>query len=223
MPTRSATAAETMRRQRAREGAATRAPKPGTRRRSSEIIDAAVRVFAARGYHGTTTTDIADELGIRQASLYYYFASKEAALEAVIARGVEGHEQAALAILASEGTPARKLARLIEAHLRPVIERGDYVRVFHNERHHLPPASRRRIRRVARAVESVFETVIRQGVASGEFRPDTDPRLATLAILGMANAVASWYEREAAPMEDICRHWTRLALAGLGADAAAVL
>ena len=51
-------------------------------RRADEIIDAAARVFAERGYHGTTTQAIADVLGMRQASLYYYFPSKEAALEA---------------------------------------------------------------------------------------------------------------------------------------------
>ena len=48
-------------------------------RRADEIIDAAARVFAERGYHGTTTQAIADVLGMRQASLYYYFPSKEAA------------------------------------------------------------------------------------------------------------------------------------------------
>ena len=59
-------------------------------RRSEEIIDAAARVFAERGYHGTSTQAIADVLGMRQASLYYYFPSKEAALEEVCARGTDG-------------------------------------------------------------------------------------------------------------------------------------
>ncbi len=69
-------------------------------RRADEIIDAAARVFAERGYHGTSTQAIADVVGMRQASLYYYFPSKEAALEVVCARGVEGHAEAAEAIVA---------------------------------------------------------------------------------------------------------------------------
>ena len=69
---------------------APRRPRPNPRRRSAEIIEAAARVFAERGFHGATTQDIADVLGIRQASLYYYFPSKEVALEEVCARGVEG-------------------------------------------------------------------------------------------------------------------------------------
>ena len=52
-------------------------------RRADAIVDAAANVFAERGYHGTTTQAIADVLGMRQASLYYYFPSKEAALELV--------------------------------------------------------------------------------------------------------------------------------------------
>jgi len=65
------------------------------RRRAPQIIDAAARVFAERGFHGATTQDIADVLGIRQASLYYYFSSKEAALELVCLKGVEGFFEAA--------------------------------------------------------------------------------------------------------------------------------
>ena len=76
----------------------------------AEIIEAAARVFAERGFHGATTQDIADVLGIRQASLYYYFSSKEVALELVCARGVEGFFEAANAIAAGPGTPREKLA-----------------------------------------------------------------------------------------------------------------
>ena len=65
------------------------------RRRAPQIIEAAARVFAERGFHGATTQDIADVLGIRQASLYYYFSSKEAALELVCIKGVEGFFEAA--------------------------------------------------------------------------------------------------------------------------------
>lgn len=60
------------------------------RKRRAEVVDAAARVFSERGYHGASTQDIADRLGMRQASLYYYFASKEAALEEVCTIGTEG-------------------------------------------------------------------------------------------------------------------------------------
>src|SRR3569833_630080 len=83
------------------------------RRRAPEIIDAAARVFAERGFHGATTQDIADVLGVRQASLYYYFSSKGAALEVVCLKGVEGFFDAAKAIAAGPGNTAKRLSLLI--------------------------------------------------------------------------------------------------------------
>jgi AcrR family transcriptional regulator len=180
------------------------------RRRAPEIIDAAARVFAERGFHGATTQDIADVLGIRQASLYYYFASKEAALELVCLKGVEGFFEAAKAIAAGPGSARNRLVRLIDSHLSPLLDRSDFVRVFLNERQHLPTESRRRIGKWSRGLERIFEDVLKEGVRKGEFRSDMDTRLTALAILGMANAVASWYRKEEVPIERISAEFARL-------------
>jgi AcrR family transcriptional regulator len=164
------------------------------RRRAPEIIDAAARVFAERGFHGATTQDIADVLGIRQASLYYYFPSKEGALELVCLKGVEGFVEAAKTIAGSSGSAGDRLEWLIRSHLLPLIDR---------------------IGRWSRGLERIFEDVIKDGVRSGEFRHDLDTRLATLAILGMANAAAGWYRKEEVPIERIADAFARLVLDGM--------
>jgi len=188
-----------------------------THRRSPEIIDAAARVFATLGYHGATTQDIADVLGMRQASLYYYLPSKEVALEIVCAHGVEDFYKAAKAIAAGPGTAREKLTSLVRAHITPLLDRGDFVRVFLTQRQFLPQASRRRIGKWSRAIEELFEGVIRDGMRKGEFRADADPRLMTLALLGMANAVAGWYGKERASIERIGNEFAALVLRGLSA------
>jgi len=197
-----------------------RRARSNPRRRRVEIIEAAARVFAEHGFHGASTQDIADVLGIRQASLYYYFASKEAALEEVCTRGVEGFFETASAIAAgSEPAPA-KIRRLVEAHLAPLIDRRDFVKVFLDERQHLPPDSRRRIGKWSRAYERVIEGVIRAGVAAGELRPDLDPRLATLGLLGMVKSVAAWHGREPnAALDRVATEFSRLLLYGMSKDA----
>ena len=187
---------------------------PG-RRRAPEIFDAAARVFAERGFHGTTTQDIADVLKIRQASLYYYFPSKDAALELVCLRGVEGFFEVAKAIAAGPGSCANRLSRLIDSHLAPIVDRGDYVHVFLNERRHLPAESRHKVGRWSRALERLFEDVVKEGVRTGEFRRGLDTRLITLAILGMCNDVSSWFRKENADMRDISAQFVRLVLDGV--------
>jgi AcrR family transcriptional regulator len=191
------------------------------RRRAPQIIEAAARVFAERGFHGATTQAIADVLGIKQASLYYYFSSKEAALELVCLRGVEGFFEAAKAIAARQESARKRLALLINSHLSPLVNRADFVKVFLNERQHLPTESRRRIGRWSRGLERIFEEVIKEGIAKGEFRAALDPRMATLAILGMCNAVSSWQRNENVDVAQISAEFARLVIDGIGTRPAA--
>ncbi len=172
-------------------------------------------MFAERGYHGATTQDIADVLGIRQASLYYYFPSKEVALEVVCARSAEGFLTTAQAIAAGPGTPTERLSALIRSHISPIIERGDYIKVFLTQRHFLPNPSRQRVAVVSRGIEDTFEGVIREGIRSGDFRADIDPRLTMLTILGSANAVSSWYQKEGISLEKIAAQMVALMLKGI--------
>lgn len=183
-------------------------------KRRAEVMDAAARVFAERGYHGASTQDIADLLGMRQASLYYYFASKEAALEEVCAIGTTGFIENAEEILRRDESSEARLRALLAAHIMPLETRPDYTLTFLNERKWLPRESRRRIGRLARRIEAIFERVIRDGVRNGEFRADLNPRVTALALLGMMNSVSLWYDRESEPVERIAAALADLALTG---------
>jgi len=163
------------------------------RRRYGEIIDAAAAVFAEKGYHGASTKDIADRLGIRQGSLYYYFDSKESALEEVCQKGVEGFVQRLEAILARDLSASEMLRAAVLNHLEPLGERPNYVRVFQRDRHELPPDRGANIGAASRHYEKLLEALFRRGAEQGAFRADLDCRLAALSLLGMCNAVAEWY------------------------------
>ena len=89
------------------------------------------------------------------------------------------------------------------------------MRVFLNERQHLPAESRRRIGKWSRGLERVFEDVLKEGVRRGEFRSDLDTRLAVLGILGMANAVANWYRSEDVAVERVSAEFVRLMVDGV--------
>ncbi|KAB2916362.1 MAG: TetR/AcrR family transcriptional regulator [Hyphomicrobiaceae bacterium] len=184
-------------------------------RRAEEIVDAAAQVFAERGYHGTSTQAIADVLGLRQASLYYYFPSKEAALEIVCERGVDGFLERAEAIVARKESALQRLTHLVASHLEPIGSKPDYVRVFINERRYLPNAARKRIARKIRGVERCFADVLAAGVADGTLRPDIDIRRTVLLILGMCNAVINWPAADRDAIDETAREIALLATRGL--------
>lgn len=166
----------------------------GVRRRLSEVIGAAAKVFAQRGYHGASTQDIADLLGIRQASLYYYFDSKEAALEVVCRFGHDAYVERLRHISRSSMSASEKVAQVLLHHAAP--ERLDFTLVFLRERRFLPGPARKRIRALELEYERAIQRIVEQGIRSGEFRPDVDARMSTLALLGLGNSAAAWYGRE---------------------------
>jgi len=176
----------------------------GGRQRLSEVIDAAAKVFAQRGYHGASTQDIADLLGMRQASLYYYFDSKEGALEVVCREGHQGYVERIRRIERSGATASQKVAEVLFHHAAP--ERRDFTLVFLRERRFLPPPARKRIRAFEVQYERAIQRIIEQGIRTGEFRADLDARMATLALLGLGNSAAVWYGREPAVTPDRMLH-----------------
>src|SRR6266498_2998339 len=88
-------------------------PTPRWERRYREVLNTAASVFAEKGYAGASTRDIAERLGVRQASLYYYFPSKEAALGAICELGVKDFISNLQAIIAETMSAADKLRAAI--------------------------------------------------------------------------------------------------------------
>lgn len=164
-------------------------------RRYWEVIDAAAAEFAEKGYHGASTKAIAERLNIRQGSLYYYFSSKEAALKEVCYRGVEDFVKNLELIVADNCSASEKLRRAVINHLEPLLERANYVRVFLNQRHHLPKESRRKIGVLSRHYERLVERIIEDGINTGVFRRDLDARVAALALIGLSNSAVAWLGR----------------------------
>jgi len=171
-----------------------REPTARWERRYREVLDAAATIFADKGYAGASTRDIAERLGVRQASLYYYFLSKEAALEAICELGVREFIANLQAIISNpKTTAAEKLRAAIANHLSPLRSRpaADYIRVFIAHRHELPPGPRQTIAALGRTYQQLVEQMFVEGIDSGELRSDLPPQLATLAFLGLCNSVIS--------------------------------
>jgi AcrR family transcriptional regulator len=188
------------------------------RERQRQVIDAAAAVFAEKGYHGASTKEIAERLGIRQGSLYYYFSSKEEALAEVCRLGVEGHVQRLESIIATDIPAREKIRRFFLCHLEPLRTLPNHMEVFLGQRQHLGGQRRRNVQRIARTYEELVVEIFRQGVAGGEFPADLDCRLAALGLLGMCNWVPTWYARNRShTLEEIAEQFAAIFLEGLKA------
>lgn len=197
--------------QNAKEGRTRRYEK-----RYREAIDAAAAVFAEKGYDGASTKDIADRMNIRQGSVYYYFPSKEAALEEVCYWGVDDFVHTLEQVAAADCPPEEKLRRAVHSHLAPLETIPDHMRVFLNLRRNLPAKSRATLGRLTRRYEAIVETIVAEGVKDGTFAADLDCRQAALAMIGMCNSVAIWYGAiEHPPLAAIARQYADLLIAGL--------
>jgi AcrR family transcriptional regulator len=196
-------------------------PTPRWERRHRELLDAAAAVFAQKGYAGASTRDIADRFGVRQASLYYYFPSKESALGSICELGVKGFIANLQVIIARTASADRKLREAIANHLAPL--RGhpdaDYICVFLRHRHELPDGPRQAVAALARTYQDLIERLFREGIAAGEFRADLDPKLATLALLGLCNSViTNRGVPRSATIDAMIEEYARIVIGGVVAD-----
>lgn len=169
------------------------------RRRQQEVFNAAAAVFAEKGYHGASTTDIATRLGIAQPSLYYYFSSKDEALEKICRIGTEGYLERLTAIIEGTGVTAVKIRAAVRNHIAPVLTIPDYVKAFQRERRYLPDDRRRDLSALTRQYDRLFRDLLEAGVTSGELRPDLDARVSALLLITQCNTAQHYIDEIKGP------------------------
>ena len=171
-----------------------RVSSDGTLRR---IYEEALRLFAERGYHGTSVREIADACGIKPSSIYAHFPSKEQILHDLILLGHEEHrDRLTDALLDAGAEPADQLRAVVGAHVRMHAELPMLATVANNELHVLPPVIAREITEIRDRTVQMIVDVLDRGVRLGTFHCD-DTFLAT-AILGAAGIrVAVWLPDDA--------------------------
>jgi TetR/AcrR family transcriptional regulator, cholesterol catabolism regulator len=163
------------------------------RRRRAEVLDAAARVFHAKGYDATTIQDIADEVGILKGSVYYYISSKEDVLFEVLQ---EVHESAITAVMEAvneQDTPLKKIRAFIETLSRFNAENQVRMGVLLHDFRSLAEPRRAEIVRARDRYDKMLRKLIVEGQQQGQICADIDPKLSALAAMGMINTIYQWY------------------------------
>lgn len=181
------------------------------------LFEAAADAFADKGFHATTTRDIASRAGLSPAGVYVHFTSKE---DLLFQLSRVGHEEArdALAAAAAEAdSPTDALQEVISTFARWHAQKYQVARIVQYEFRHLAPEHQREVLTLRREIDGVVEKIIADGVASGEFAVE-DTRVTALAALSLVVDVARWYHPGIKRTPgDIGADYARLALRLVGA------
>ncbi|HSC91372.1 MAG TPA: TetR/AcrR family transcriptional regulator [Gaiellaceae bacterium] len=159
--------------------------------RRTELTRLAARLFAERGYHGTSIGDLAKALGVQKGSLYAHIDSKQDLLYEAMSEGARAFHAALDAI--PEDLPATERIRLaLRGHLRVVAEQLDVATVFVREWRYLEGDRAAEFMGERRRYEERFRALFREGRELGELRTDLDDQAATLLVLSAANWAYTW-------------------------------
>jgi AcrR family transcriptional regulator len=194
-------------------------PRKETRfsKRRALIIRAAARAFGRKGFHATTLDEIAAELDVTKASLYYYFSTKEELLYEVhllslgdILRGVDK-------ILHEKKSPLDQLQSAITEHLRHLAANYEGAFLLQQE-YELQPNYREEIVKLRDAYQKKFLSIVQEGVRQKIFRVK-DSRMVVYIILGAINWFVRWYRASGRlSVDEIADAYVDFILYGLLAD-----
>lgn len=161
---------------------------PKYQQQKLSAIRAAAAVFARKGFHGASTTDIATEMGIKQGSLYYYFKSKEEALAEVCHYGIQEYVQRMEEIAHSEQPFEARLLATVTSHLSSYREKNEALKVHNDERLYLPEIKRIKLKQLGSHYRELLEGIFEDALAAGAVREGLDCHFAAQSVIGMCNA-----------------------------------
>ncbi|WP_180684231.1 TetR/AcrR family transcriptional regulator [Tepidicella baoligensis] len=183
------------------------------------VLDTAARLFREEGYASISLRDIAAEAGMKAASLYHHFASKDAIVGEVLRIGVErvaDEVKRCVMALPDDVDAPTLLLTAVHAHLRALHQLQDYtsanIRIFgqvpaHVREAHLPERD---------AYERYWASLFQRCAQQGELDTRRDHQLARLFLIAALNGTLDWFKGGAAALQAIAEELTALLLCGLG-------
>jgi AcrR family transcriptional regulator len=183
----------------------------------ARILDVAAELFLAGGYAGTSLREIAAKVGIKPASVYYHYASKEALLGEVLHRGVEVMMEAfeRAAAQASEEHGHARLEAHVRAHLAALFEHGPYTAAHVTAFRTAPAVLCEEIVPERDAYEAKWSDLFVRLQKAGEIDSDVSIGLSRLTLFGAMNACVEWFDPAKGSLDAVAATITRQFWSGL--------
>ncbi|MFI7614644.1 TetR/AcrR family transcriptional regulator [Nonomuraea terrae] len=164
---------------------ASASPTRNRRNRRAEILEAAARLFAARGFHGVPIEDIGAAVGVSGPALYRHFSGKDALLSEMLLDVSSRLRESAVTVVTTSPGPAESLDALLAAHITFALEQPALITVHDRELGNVPERERWQIRRLQRLYVEEWVTVLAELHPSC---PAARLRAATHAVFGLLNS-----------------------------------
>ncbi|MCE7002903.1 TetR/AcrR family transcriptional regulator [Kibdelosporangium philippinense] len=181
------------------------------------VRQAAIELFATRGFHGTGIRDLAEAAGLSSATLYHYMGTKEDLLVSIMRGSLERLITAAQRVTSDASDPLDRISRLVALHVFTHASQQLETRVVDGEIRALSDARRPEIISLRDAYEALWQSAIDDGCTRGQLRPSSR-RVARLALLEMCSGISRWYSPDGPfTLDDLARRYVEMALGLLGA------
>jgi AcrR family transcriptional regulator len=166
-------------------------------RRSAQILEAALEVFAAEGYHDASVADVARAAGVSEKTVYDYFPSKEELLFAIPVAPTLATIEALESALPYVRGAGNRIRAIIYHFVSFYFEHREFAKVnllyVRRNPNFLKTETFERLRVTYRIIDKVVE----EGIAAGEFTEDTDPELVRWAVIGVSEfIVLRWLQHD---------------------------
>ncbi len=188
------------------------APAPRPHNRRQELLDAAARLFNARGFEASSVRDIAAAAGMLSGSVYYHVRSKEELFVAVHEEGIRRISGAVAAALAGLMEPWARLDAAAAAHLEAILSESDYAAVVIGV---FPPLDGPLRQRLV-VLRNRYEALFRELVDDLPLASDGERKYFRLALLGALNWAQTWYRADGHAPARIAAEFVGLLRAGRG-------
>jgi AcrR family transcriptional regulator len=159
--------------------------------RRDELVAVAARLFAERGYHGTSMADLAEAMGVQKGSLYSLTGSKQDLLVVVTREGAAAFHTA-LDRVPEDADPLARIGAALRGHLAVVAEQADTATVFTREWRFLQEPELTAFRDERRRYETRWRSLLAEAAERGMLRADLDFEATVLLVLSAANWAYTW-------------------------------
>ena len=165
-----------------------------TATRKDEIIAVASSLFKEKGYNAVSMRDIAQEMGIKAASLYNHISGKQEILSTLVLFLAKKFTEGMHSVMISGGTSLDKIKEVIEMHIDITVNHSEALAALNNDWMHLENEDLSDFVQMREDYEENFRTIVRQGIEAGDLKP-RHPEVIVFSVLSTLRTLYLWYQK----------------------------